>query len=155
MSTSLRITGGDLTVGAGRSYETVSGADKLAQDLRLWVLAKIGQDPATPNFGSSIDGGTINDQPIPSTIGQLMSQQRIMEVRASIIELLTQYQTMQLAKMKQDMIDFRGSTTLQANEVVSSVENVEATGIGDTIIVRATIKTMANTTLTLTLPVDF
>lgn len=154
MSISLRIEGGDLVVGNGRSYSTVSGSDKLAQDLRLWVLAKIGTDPSTPEYGTSFDGGFVNGQAVEPVIGQLMTAQRVLEVRAAMIDLLSNYQATQLARIKQDMVDFNGQKTLTPDETIQNIVNVEATAIADTIIVRATVQTMSNTTLNVTLPVS-
>lgn len=153
MSTSLRIEGGDLVVGIGRSFETVSGAQKLAQDLRLWVLERVGTDPATPTFGNTLDGGFLNGVHVDGVIGQLMTTQRILEVQAIVQDLLHQYQTTQLSRIKQDMVDFNGVNTLDAEETIDRVQSVNAKAIGDTIIVRAIVLTMAGKTLTVTLPV--
>jgi hypothetical protein len=54
MSKSLSIASGDLSV-TGRHYDTVSGKDKLMQDLRCALIEQIGDDPATPNFGSQFE----------------------------------------------------------------------------------------------------
>jgi hypothetical protein len=66
MSYSLRVEGGDLVVGNKRALEVVTGKEKLFQDLKLWLLERVGTDPSTPTFGSRLDGGVVDGQIIPS-----------------------------------------------------------------------------------------
>jgi hypothetical protein len=155
MSKSLRIVNGDLSVGAGRAFETVSGAEKLAQDLRLWILEKIGTDPATPGFGSRLDGGAVDGQQIESFIGQIGSLERLNEVKAEINTLLSLYQATQIQKMQRDIISSStGRHTLSSDEILQTVESIEAAMTGTTIVVRVIIKTMAGTAAKVTIPVE-
>jgi hypothetical protein len=93
MSKSLKIEGGDLKIGPGRSYDMVERTDKLGQDLELWILEHIGTDPATPTFGSKLDGGIINGVQVESFIGKILTDQRVMEVKTEITTLLASYQS--------------------------------------------------------------
>lgn len=152
MSTSFRIQGGDLSVGAGRSFERAIGSLKLAQDLRLWVLEHVGTDPATPTFGSRLDGGIIDGEPVESFIGQVATEARQAEIRTEMIALLSQYQAGQIAKMQREMLAYGGSHTLTADETLHSIESVLTTQIGDQIIVRVLCHTLAGTQFQLTIP---
>lgn len=152
MSTSLKISGGDLAVGSGRSYERVTGAYKLAQDLKLWVLEQIGTDPATPSFGSRLDGGVIDGVEVPSYIGQVANPAILADIRAEIVSLLSQYQATQIAKMQREMISYGGKHTLSADETLQSVTSVETSQVGDQVIVRVTCQTLAGTQFRLTIP---
>jgi len=154
MSKSFKLDGGDLSIGAGRSYEQVDGAFKLAQDLRLWVLERIGTDPATPTFGSRLDGGVIDGQEVPSFIGQIGTDALVAEVRAEVISLLGAYQTQQITKMKSEMLIFDGKTTLGADEILQEISSVEAQQDGTQIIVRVTVQTLAGTTFRLLIPTN-
>lgn len=153
MSNSLKITGGDLTVGSGRAFETVSQREKLGQDLRLWVLERMGTDPATPNYGTTLDGGRVNGQEVDSLIGQMLTNERIVEVRAQLANMCSQYQQVQLAKIQRDMTQFAGQTTLTPEEILQVVQNIEVKSSGTTIIARITILTMAGSQISITIPV--
>lgn len=153
MSKSLKIEGGDLKVGTGRSFETVVGAEKLAQDLELWVLERIGIDPATPTYGSSLDGGIVNGVSVASFIGQVMTAERVNEARAQVLNILTQYQQGQLNKMKRELVEYGGKHTLDADEVLQSIDSIQAAASGTTVIIRATFTTLAQNTFNLTVPV--
>lgn len=152
MSTSLKISGGDLSIGSGRSYERVNGAYKLAQDLRLWVLEQIGTDPATPTYGSRLDGGVIDGVEQASYLGQVANPFVLTQIRSEIISLLADYQTDQISKMKREMIAFGGQNSLTADEILQKVVSVDTSQVGDQVIVRVIVTTLAGTQLKLTIP---
>lgn len=154
MSTSFKLESGDLVVGAGRSYERVGGAYKLAQDLKLWVLERIGTDPATPTFGSRLDGGIIDGQEIPSYIGRIGTEALVAEIRAEVVALLGTYQAQQITKMKREMLLFEGNTTLDPDEILQVISSVEATQQGTQVIVRVICQTLAGTTFRLLIPTE-
>jgi hypothetical protein len=152
MSKSLKLQNGDLVIGAGRQYETVSGAAKLAQDLRLWVLERVGTDITTPTLGTTFEGGTIDGRPVEPMIGAVMSEMRVLEVQQQIMNLLTQYQQQQLLKIQSDMHNFNGIHTLPPEEILFEIEDVVVKTFGTTIICRASIRTAAGTQFNITIP---
>lgn len=152
MSKSFAIIGGDLAIGKGRAYESVDGQDKLIQDLSLWILERVGTDPATPSFGSRLDGGVINGEPVESIIGQAMTQEMVFEVKLQIIELIDKYRHYQLDKIQGEMAHY-GESTIKPEETISRIGQVEALVLGDTIAVRAWLRTLAGRNLKLTLPI--
>lgn len=153
MSKSFRIEGGDLKVGAGRSFEIVTDSSKLAQDLELWLQEHIGTDPATPEFGSRLDGGIVNGVPVESLIGQMLTDERVSEVKQELSTLLTQYQQTQVAKMQREMAIYNGNHTLAQDEILASVDSIEARAIGDQIVARVSMTTLAGQSFKVTLPV--
>lgn len=154
MSKSLKIVNGDLAVGQGRGYAIVDGRSKLMQDLSLWILERIGTDPSYPTYGSRLDGGIIDGRAVEGFIGQSISAERVLEIRNEVVGVLTQYQSLQLEKIKRDAIDFNGRQTIAPEEVFYLIENVEARAFGDTVVVRVTIRTLANTLVKVTIPVQ-
>lgn len=152
MSTSLKIVNGDLSVGSGRSFEVVSGRAKLQQDLKLWVLERIGSDPATPTYGSRLDGGIINGVEVPTFIGTIINDQVAAEIRSEIITLIQRYQQGQFEKVRNETILYTGKNTLDKDELIKTLDSVRVRAEGTTIIVSVTITTMADNTVSLTLP---
>lgn len=152
MSKSFQIINGDLVVGVGRAYGSISGKDKLQQDLKMWVLEKIGSDSLLPTYGSALDGGIIDGQVIPSFVGELLTPDIISQIRAEILRILTNYQAMQYQKMQDEAILYGGKNTLSADEVVDTIDSVSVLSVGETILVQAIVTTLTGSSLTLTVP---
>jgi len=151
MSNNFKIANGDLVV-QSRSYDRVSGLQKLQQDLILWILEHIGTDPSTPTYGSSLDGGVIDGSPVPSFIGEQPTQARIQQIVSEVRRVLELYQQTQINKMQLEMSIFRGKHTLSADEVLASVDSINAVVEGDQVIVQVGISTASNQSLLLTIP---
>lgn len=152
MSRSFKIENGDLAVGGGRSFATVSGKDKLFQDLRLWILERIGTDPALPTYGSTLDGGVIDGREIESFIGSVATRERMLEIQDEIASLLGRYQQGQLEKMRREVVLYNGSHTLSPSEVLDRVVSIETAQAGTTILVRVTCETLSGEQFRLTVP---
>lgn len=153
MSESLKIQNGDLVVGS-RSFQLVTAGDKLGQDLKLIILEKIGIDPSTPNYGSTLDGGNINGVEILPFIGRTISDQTVLEIQSEVVNVIQQYQAMQFSKMQAEMLAYNGLTTLAKNEVIETLNSVKALVIGTQILVQVVLTTLAGTTLQVTVPVQ-
>lgn len=154
MSKSLSLINGDLAVGAGRAFQTVSGREKLKQDLMLWVLEKVGTDPATPTYGNKLDGGQIDNTIIPTFIGQIVNEQTIMAIQSEVVDLVQRYQSMQYEKMRQETIQYGGPNTLEAGEVIDRISSVQTKSMnGTTVLVQMQVTTLTGTELKLTIPV--
>lgn len=144
MSTSFAIINGDLSIGSGRRFETVSNKSKLAQDLELWVLEKIGTDPLLQGFGSHLD----------EFIGGIISIDSINQIRNEILRLVQQYQAMQYNKIRTETIKYLGKTTLSSDEVINSIDSVDIKQVSGTLLlVQVKISTLAHSQLRLTIPV--
>lgn len=154
MSKSLAVINGDLVIGPGRSYQIVSGKDKLKQDLKLWVLERIGSDPLLPDYGSLFDGGIVNGQTQESYIGNVANPQVLSELRALTIKLVNNYQTMQYNKMQDEAVLYQGKNTLDSDEVIDKLTAVNVVQSGTTILIQVVISTLAGSLLKVTIPLD-
>jgi hypothetical protein len=153
MSKSFALTNGDLSIGEGRSFQIVKGREKLGQDLRLWVLERIGTDPSTPDFGSTLDGGKVNGQPVQSFIGQMISPTTLAAIRQDITNLVTRYQALQYSKIRTETTRYLGSTTIDQDEAIASINSIDVRASGTTVIVQINLTTVANSSLRLTFPI--
>jgi hypothetical protein len=152
MSKSFAVVNGDLQIGTSRSYSVVSGRDKLAQDLRLLVVEKIGHDPLLPTYGSRLDGGIIDGEEVDSHIGQLATQENLNRVRIEVIRLIENYQQQQFDKMANEAIIYGGRNTFDEDEVVDEILDVDAKQIATTVLVQVILSTLAGTSLKVTIP---
>lgn len=145
MSKSLSITSGDLSV-TGRHYDTVSGKDKLMQDLRCALIEQVGTDPATPGFGSQFEGDTY--------IGQTYTEALAEEARIEVMSILQDYQVAQLTKIQTETITYNGKNTLSEGEVIDSIDSVDSVFSGDTLVIRVQLTTIAGDQVKIDVPVD-
>jgi hypothetical protein len=153
MSTSLALQNGDLAIN-GRTYATVSGKDKLFQDLRCELLEPLGSDPATPGFGTSLNGIISGTTEIPGVIGGYTTASLILDLKAEFADLLERHQTLQLQTIQDDMVAYNNQTTLDPDEVIQSIDSIDAITSGDTIIVRITLTTIGDRSFSLTMPLQ-
>lgn len=132
MSWSLQVHNGDLALG-GAQFATVTGSDKLVQDLRCYILESMGTDDMHPDYGSIIDGGIDSDGTVyASIIGETNPSQTEMFLRTEFSRIIREYQDMQLSRAKADRITY-GRVTLTKGEVLYSVTNISFTWNADTV----------------------
>jgi uncharacterized phage protein gp47/JayE len=143
MSKSLKLNNGDLVIGRARSFENVEGIDKLKQDLSLWILEQIGTDPLTPTYGSTLDGGIIDGQPIPSFIGQTLTSEAFERIEIDVQDLVARYQASQLDKIKREVLQYSGQHTLSPDETIKLIRAVRAVSVGDVVVVRVDLTTVS------------
>lgn len=153
MSQSFALVNGDLLIGQGRAFQIVTGNDKLVQDLQLWILERIGTDPATPTYGSRLDGGVEDGQVDISYIGQIVSQSTLTGIRTEVIRLIQNYQAMQYNKIRAETIAYQGQTTLDNDEVIDSINTITTTAMGTTVVVQVSLNLLSGDVIKLTLPV--
>lgn len=128
---SFRVREGDLVVTAGTA-ETVSGSDKLIQDLTLWLQEPIGTGFTTPRFGSIL----------PSLIGRGDPEAVVMEVQSEVQRVLSLYQTYQFEKIKAAKMNGR-LYTFSRREILNRIYAVKAVAVGNAVHVQARIQTGA------------
>lgn len=153
MSKSLAIINGDLAIDAGRDFALVSGRQKLLQDLRLWVLEKLGIDPATPTYGNKLDNFREDDRVHQGFIGQLMTADNINNIRIEVINIIQRYQAMQYDKIRSEALRYVGRNTLDEDEVVATIDAVNVRAVGTFAVVQVQLTTLANTPLKLSIPI--
>lgn len=150
MSKSLAFDQGDLVLGAGRSFETVTGKKKLFQDLKLHILEQMGRDPQAPGLGTTFEGGYVGGRYIQPIIGQNDSDRMRFEIKRQIAEVCRKYQQLQLQKIQRETILYNGRNTLDADEVLSRVDSIDVTVTTPTQVkVKVVIITIANTIIPL------
>lgn len=116
----------------------------MGQDLRCYVLEKMGHDVYHPSYGSLIDGGqNTNGQMIPSPIGQANNSIQQMLIESEIQRICSTYQASQLARQQQDLSNF-GKSTLSPDEILQSVSSISITSNLDSVSVTVYIITAAN-----------
>lgn len=138
MSWSLQVSGGDLVVNQAQ-LSTVANEAKLLQDLRHYLLERMGTDSLHPEYGSLIDGGTKPDgTEVPSPIGHTDWRQIALSIEADIRRIGAAYQSAQLNRAKSDRLRFNRST-LTAGEVLASIDSVVFTQDQDALLVTINI----------------
>jgi phage baseplate assembly protein W len=149
---SLAIRNGDLTLG-GSSYGTVTGEDKLVQDLRCFILEKRGTDDMHPTYGTTLDGGRLDDgTESPGLIGKPNTALVQLEVESELKRIINDYQARQLERAKADRMAY-GKTTLHRGEVLLGVTEMKFTPVGDTLNILITLQTANDTKIDLGLEV--
>ncbi len=152
MSKSLAFDQGDLALGAGRSFEAVSGKAKLFQDLKLHILEQVGRDPDAQGLGTTFEGGVIGGRYINPIIGQNDSAQMRFEIKRQIAEVCRKYQNNQLQQIQRESIQYNGRNTLDKDEVLSKVESITVNVDTPTQVrVKVVISTIAGTII----PIQF
>lgn len=137
--------GGDLTLG-NASYGTVTGEQKLVQDLRAYILERMGTDDMHPDFGSLIDGGRLADgTEINGVIGQMNTDLAQVEIETEIRRLINAFQTRQLQRAKDDQLVY-GKTTLTKGEVLIGLVNLNFSRYADSATIILTLQTASDTT---------
>lgn len=128
---SFRVREGDLVVTAG-SAESVSGSDKLIQDLTLWLQEPIGTGFTTPRFGSTL----------PSLIGRSDPEAAVLEIQSEVQRVLSLYQAYQYEKIKAARMNGR-LHTYSRREILNRILSVQAVAVGSAVYVQARVQTGA------------
>lgn len=150
MSWSFQIANGDLTLG-NASYGTVTGEQKLVQDLRAYILEKMGTDDMHPTYGSTINGGRLADgTEVQGSIGIANNALALAEVESEIRRIASDYQARQLQRAKDDRITY-GKVTLTKGEVLLGIGNIDVKQYADTLDLTITLNTGNNTEVELDL----
>jgi hypothetical protein len=154
MTWSFLIRNGDLSFAGPGGFATVSGQNKLIQDLRNWLLEPRGSDPMHQEYGSTLDGGTLADGTIvPSPIGGTFTRYELLTIENEIRRILSAYQTMQAARIRRDNLKFGGKNTFSTGEILRSVDEVKVTQVGDTAVVNVRITTGNGDNISFTQPI--
>lgn len=152
MTWSLQLRNGDLSLG-NASYGTVTGEDKLVQDLRTYILEQMGTDDMHPTFGSLLNGGRLEDGTVvPGSIGDINDSFTQLEVESEIRRIVIDFQGRQLRRAKDDRTVF-GKTTLTRGEILLSVVDIDMQQTGDILNITIILQTAKGSTIELGLEV--
>jgi hypothetical protein len=150
MSWSLRLQHGDLLL-SGAGLATTTGASKLAQDLRCYILEEMGLDDMHPDYGSTLNGATLADGTnVPGVIGITDPQLAQTELEVEMRRIVNAYQANQLARAKADRLRF-GKATLTRGEALLQLSGIDQQRVADTLYVTLKLVTVAQTQLSIAL----
>jgi hypothetical protein len=150
MSWSLQLRGGDLVIG-GSTFGTVTGSEKLIQDLRCAILERMGTDEDHPWFGSLIDGGRLNGVDQPSIIATNNWNMAVLAVESEIRRIVDQYQKAQIIRTERDRTTY-GKPTLHPGEILMGVGSIEFYQAQDNLLCRVTLITGTDVEITVNVP---
>lgn len=155
MTWSLHIKNGDLNFSGPGGFATVSGQQKLVQDLKCWILEPRGTDPMHPDYGSTLDGGLLPDGThIDSVIGDVISSETLVKIESEIRRVLQAYQQQQLDRLTRENAQYGGKNTFSADEILQSILAVNLQQVADTVFVQCVIQTPDGTQLSFTQPIQ-
>lgn len=140
---SIRIANGDIVLGVGRGLSFVDGRQKLAQDLRLWIMEPYGTGPTTRTFGS-----VVHDH-----IGETNPEEHRARIESEIRRVIELYIAHQRRRLNAD----RSAGTLsrwRKSEIVTGIQSLSAKVKDTSIVVKVSISTLSGTDLPLDLELD-
>lgn len=153
MTWSLEVRNGDLTVG-GAQLGTVTAENKLVQDLRHYLLERMGTDNLHPAYGSLLDGGVTPDgKTHDGVIGSSFFQEASLFVESEIRRICNAYQSRQIERAKEDRMRYN-KTTFTAGELLISVDRIDLTQSETTLQARIVLTTGTNQRVALTVPLN-
>ena len=150
MSWSLQLRKGDLVIG-GTSFGTVTGQQKLVQDLRCAILERMGTDEDHPWFGSLIDGGRLNGVEQSSLIASDDWGAAILSIEAEIRRIVDDYQKRQIVRTERDRTSY-GTPTLTPGELLMGIAEMQFFQAQDNLLCRVTLITGADAQVTVNVP---
>ena len=152
MSWSFQVSNGDLTLSAG-GFGIVTGEQKLAQDLRHFMLERMGTDSAHPSYGSLFDGGKRPDgTEVSGVVGRHDFELASMQVQSDVRRIVTEYQAMQLARAKRERQRYN-KTTFTPGEVIKTLAGIRLRQVQDSLYVTLLITTASDVDLNIEIPV--
>jgi hypothetical protein len=126
------------------------------QDLRCWILEKMGTDSLHPGYGSLIDGGIRSDGTfVEGVIGDNDLDETLLFVESELQRIVAEYQGQQLSRAKADRYIYN-KATLTAREVLLALTSVQASIAEDRLNIVLSVQTAtgSNFDLTIAVPTD-
>ena len=132
-----QIVNGDLALSGG-GLATVTGRDKIAQDLAVSLLTPFGSDRFHPRFGSVLLG----------MIGRPSTSSSSSMVQAEIQRVISNYMAVQ--SNQSGRVTANGlPTPYSQSDLVGSIDSIKATPAYDAVAVSISLTTVAGEQLTL------
>lgn len=148
MTWSLKVSNGDLTL-SNAGLGTVTAEQKLVQDLRCFILEKMGTDDMHPTWGSLIDGGTLpNGQESSGIIGQTEADFVRLELENEIRRIVGAFQQQQLERARNDQVIY-SKATLTKGEVLFDLTDITLEQVEDQMNITLSLQTGSGDQLTL------
>lgn len=152
MTWSLLIENGDLVKGKGNKLATVRGPEKVAQDLRIWLLSELGEDPLNPTFGSTIHLSPESFVEMNEAV-LFVPEDRFEHIVDEIDRIIDAYQRLQLIRIEQEINLYNGQHTFDEGEIIEEY-SIEYESIIDTLYIDIHLTMLSKAVITLELPVQ-
>jgi hypothetical protein len=127
-----QLSGGDLVLGE-RGYATITGTQKITQDIAMALGEPFGDDPYHTTWGSYLPGWR-GEPIIPGSTPALVSAE-VSRVLAGLIAA----QQAQIASTAANS----GRSAFTTADVIASVDSISATADADSVVVSMTISTQS------------
>lgn len=129
---------GDL-VPSHRDLRMVTGAGKVAQDLRCALREPLGNDRFHTGWGSTLEG----------FLASIADEETRSEVEEEINRVISNYAAVQRDRIEADIFGEESESRFTTEEIVSRIRDVAVQVEGDTIKATITIQTVAGEVLVL------
>lgn len=138
----LRLRGGDLVLGQG-GFETLTGVDRIVQDLRVALAEPLGVDRFHPGWGSTVD----------DFVGQTLNHSTAFDLRQEVNRVVGNYMAVQSEKAARDSL--RSTTTrYTSSDLISHVTDVDVKYRQDKAEITLTVATVSGETFTTNFEVE-
>jgi hypothetical protein len=137
---SAQLINGDLALKPNGEVQTVTGRQRLVQELSCWILEPVGTDPAYPNFGSTLT----------SLVGSAVLSGTTFDIESELLRVLNNYIAYQGAMFEEYINDPNTFMDVYSpDELVASIDTVRVTRYNDAVVVNVAITTVAGTQVSL------
>ncbi len=131
----LALQGGDLVVGS-QGHKTITGSQRIRQDLALALGEPYGNDRFHPTWGSTL----------PLYVGRPIDPDADMLVRSEVARVVQSYIDTQRAEVLSDGLNGR-RTRFTTSDVVSRLNNITTTVLYDAVRVKISLTTQSGENL--------
>lgn len=133
---------GDLDVAGDGNVTSITGADRIRQEISCWLMEPLGSDPLYPKFGSKLW----------DSIGMIATDMELMEIKAEVTRVVNnyiEYQQIQMNEAKsKDAQSFLNSWT--KDDIIQSFDGVDVYSVGDTVTVSISLTTASGNDIEVT-----
>ena len=136
----LQVANGDMVIKGDGKASTVSGAQRIAQDLSCWLLEPLKTDKLYPAFGSDLG----------SRIGSIISDETILAVKVEVTRVVNNYIANQQSQINSakasDATDLINAWN--SDDIISTINSITVTTVADAVEVVVQLTTVGGTSIT-------
>lgn len=130
----LKLTNGDLAVRGDGATVPLTEADRIVQELRMWLLEPRGTDRMYPEFGSDLDG----------YVGSAITDDSLGDVRSEVVRVVGNYMSYH-ERIAADYLASDSDVVANAwgdRDLIASLASVDVRQDGDSVVVGITAYTV-------------
>lgn len=134
----MKVVDGDIAIGGDGKAVMVEGAERIRQELALWLLEPLGTDGVYPKFGSDLW----------SYVGTPAFEDNLTAIRSEVNRVVTNYiaaQNEQIAKDRQRLSDVEFLQVWTDDDIVSTLNSITVSATGTNVNVLVIVSTAAST----------